>query len=652
MKNYFKRIIMSLILAITCMCGIANVYAQTNMNITKKTYITTGIGSRKEAKFYTNKGYAYCITPDKTGPKQGTSLKYVKRENSGSVLYLLSKTGTSDTEYLITQLAMWKVNSNYTPDIYKQNANNSIVKKAMSLADEAAKNNNYSTEPAIAIKPSSEALSLTSDGKYYKSVKIDVKTNNTGAVVLSLSNQPNGTQIVDTKDNVKTTFNSGESFYVRVPVNSISKTVTFTLKATAKGKISYLETYSTSESKWQDLVVLTQEDKTVSESYKFSVVKQEGTKKPEATHNCVIYNGQYYDKDGNVTNKATYETNCITHKCEKFGDSYFDKDGKKVTQKEYEKQCVTHKCVIFDGEYYDKEGKVVDKATYEAKCITQPVTYTCKIVDGKYYGKDSKVTTKEDYETNCITHKCEIFGGYYFDKSGNKTTKLEYEKQCVSHKCVIFDGKYYDKDGNVVDKATYEAKCVTQPVVTYTCKIVDGKYYGKEGKETTKDDYETNCVTHKCEIFNGYYFDKDGKKTTKAEYEKQCGVHKCEAIDGTYYGPDGKEVTKDEYQTKCERHTCELFNGNYFDKSGNIVSQQEFENQCVHVCEIYDNHYYGSNGEITNEADYKSQCEAQIVPVPDTANVSPITLLFVVIGSGILGGTASVLYNIKSNNKA
>lgn len=95
-------------------------------------------------------------------------------------------------------------------------------------------------------------------------------------------------------------------------------------------------------------------------------------------------------------------------------------------------------CKAVKGIYYDKNGKVVDKATYEKSCgiSTEPVKYYCKVVDGKYYGKNGNVVNKNTYESECITkpetvkYYCKVVDGKYYDKNGNVVDKTAYDKSC------------------------------------------------------------------------------------------------------------------------------------------------------------------------------------------------------------------------------
>ena len=92
MKKKFK-IVSLLILVVVSFMSILNVYAVDNMVINDKQYIQTSFSNgayRREAFYVTNKGVAYCVTPDKVGGQAGSSLPYVETKNSGSILYLLN----------------------------------------------------------------------------------------------------------------------------------------------------------------------------------------------------------------------------------------------------------------------------------------------------------------------------------------------------------------------------------------------------------------------------------------------------------------------------------------------------------------------------------------------------------------------------------
>ena len=110
MKKIAKKgiaILIILLIAITT----SNVYAQSTITVDKKTYLWTE--SQRQTKFHTTKGYAFCITPNRTGPSEGKTMTYKSKQSKGGVLYLFDKTGYSDSDYLATQLAIWLYDSNH-----------------------------------------------------------------------------------------------------------------------------------------------------------------------------------------------------------------------------------------------------------------------------------------------------------------------------------------------------------------------------------------------------------------------------------------------------------------------------------------------------------------------------------------------------------
>ena len=501
MKKYFKKITAIVIIALIALTGI-NVSAQSTMTIDKKTYIYTG--SRKEAKFHTTKGYAYCITPSKTGAAQGTTLTFKKKETDGGVLYLLDNAQESDAEYLKTQLALWQYTDNYMPASYN---GTDVRSKAKDLAKTAANNKNYTgKQPSVKLNASSTKLSETSDGNYYKSGVITVSVSNAGNATIGLDdNAPSGAKVVDANNNAQTSFANGGKFYVIIPASNVTANKSFKVTAKVTGKVSAVERYVTAESKWQDLVVLVKEEKTVSTNTQLSVTP--------VKRSCEIANNKYYDKNGKVVDKA-----------------------------EYERQCV-HKCEYYNNNYYDKNGKITDKTTYSIQCEK----HTCEVVGNTYFGKDGRIlNSKEEYSLECEKHSCEKVGDTYFGKNGNIVKADQFDIECNKHVCEKIGDKYFGKEGFEVEKPVYEKECFK-----HTCEKVGDSYFGKDGSEVTYDEYTVQCEKHVCEFVNNKYFGTNGTEVSEEEYLNEC-VHVCEIVDGKYYGQDGKEVTEVAYKDQCE----------------------------------------------------------------------------------------------------
>lgn len=414
MKKQIK-ILMILVLCLSVILP-TSVFATSKITLTKKTYIKTGSGSTTVTKFKTNKGYAYCITPGKSGPSVGTTMYLKNTIKSGGLVYLLDKAGTSDSSFMITQLAVWKYANNF-----HKAASSSNWAKANKLIKEAKKNSNYSTTPSVSIKPSSSSLDEV--GKYYKSKKLTITAKNIKKdFKVQLVDAPKGAQILSSKGEKKTTFKSGDVVYVKVPVANVSGKTTFSIKVSGTGYVTYVERYKSKNSKHQELIIVNQETKKVSDSAKLTITP--------VIRKCVFYNGNYYGKDGKIVDKTTFSIQCEKHVCEKVGDTYFGKDGKEVDKLTFTKECEKHTCEIIDNTYFGVDGDVVDSTTYDLECNK---------------------------------HVCEVVSGHYFGKDGNEIDESAFDKECNKHACEIIDDTYFGKDGVVVDAATYKNQCEVQP---------------------------------------------------------------------------------------------------------------------------------------------------------------------------------------------
>lgn len=358
MKKSVKMMIMIFLLAIMIVPSYI-VHATQTIKIERKTYIKTG--TREEAKFYTEKGYAYCITPNRSGADQGTTLNYMSKEEKGGVLYLLEKAGTSDKEYLETQLAIWLLRDNYMPDYYYKNPNIEVVKKAKTLLEEAKKQGNYtSKQPTITLTLDNSTITNTEDNYYYSQLVIIKTENNSQKPIIELINAPEKAEIVqvDVKES------NTQKVYVKVPETSISEIAKFKIKVVAKGTINKVERYTTGNIDLQDLVILAKEEKETSKTIDLTITPKKRT--------CEIFNGKYYDKNGYIVDKEEYEKQCI-HKCEHIDNTFYDKNGIITTEENYSLQCITHTCEIIGNRFFGKNGIEVSEMEYKAQCEPQQV---------------------------------------------------------------------------------------------------------------------------------------------------------------------------------------------------------------------------------------------------------------------------------------
>ena len=435
MKKKKRGFLILLTLLGLCFSNWINVYAQSNMTIDSKTYIYTD--SRKEAKFYTNKGYAYCITPSKTGGPQGTTLVYKSSTTSGGVLYLLENAGTSDNDYLATQLAIWKYDGNYMPEFYQNRSNYDVVRRANALATAAYNNRNYSSPKAsVKITTSSTKWNETSDKKNFKSDALSVTIANAGNANLTLTSAPSGAKIVDLYGNTISMVANGGKFYILIPQSSVTSKTTMTVKATVTGSTSSVERYAPSSGNWQELVVLVKTPTTATDSTSLSLSPIKRT--------CEVVNGVYYDKEGNVVDHTTYSIQCERHVCEKVGNTYFGSNGEKVNAEDYSIQCERHVCEKVGNTYFGSDGEKVNAEEYSLQCEK----HICEKVGNTYFGSNGEKVSYSDYNIQCLKHTCEIINGYYFGINSTIVTQNEYTIQCI-HTCEIYNNQYYGKQNNL-----------------------------------------------------------------------------------------------------------------------------------------------------------------------------------------------------------
>lgn len=224
----------------------------------------------------------YCIERSKAPIGSSTKEKYVlQKELSAKVAYVMengypnkSIFGDADKDYYTTGLAVWYV-IDPSDSIFEQfdlakgtyRGNSNDVVKAMAKLVNGANSYSY-TSPSIKINNSNSNLVLSSDGKYYVSSSMSVKTTGTvGNYTVSLSNAPEGTIVTDTKGTAKNTFATNESFLVKVPVSSVKALSNeFKVNVSAKGTINKAYAYTSTRSNVQNTGALYPESSDVSDS--------------------------------------------------------------------------------------------------------------------------------------------------------------------------------------------------------------------------------------------------------------------------------------------------------------------------------------------------------------------------------------------------
>ncbi len=528
MKKNIRVVLMAIVALLVTALTITTVYATNSIKITKKTYYKTA--GRSHAIFKTNHGYAYCVTPNINGPSQGTTL-YLKKTLSGKdakvFYYILTHDNPSNNNgFVYSQAAIWRYYNSYNP--YSKSS--TVYKKATSIINAAKKSTTAPGKVGIEVASSSSSMSISKDNKYYQSGKFTIKTTSKTKYTASVNGKA---YIVNASGAKQSSFNSGDSFYVRVNDADVTKKLSFTVTIKTSGKNQFIRIYATKKGKYQNLVILDEETASATKQLSLSVTPVKRV--------CQYVNGQYYGINGAVVTHENYIKQCL-HPCQEVNGKFYDDQGKEVDKITYYKVCKKPVCQKIDDTYFGKNGTVVTEEEFKTQCL-----HVCEKYNNEFYGPDGTVVTEEVYKDKCMP-KCEEKDGKFFDDKGNEVDKITYYKVCKKPICQKIDDTYFGKDGNVVTEAEYSEQCVPK------CYEKDGKFYDDKGNETDEVTYIKVCKKPICEKVGDNYFGKDGNVVTEEEYRKQC-VHTCEIHNNQYYGKDGSVVNKDTYQAECEETT-------------------------------------------------------------------------------------------------
>lgn len=475
--------------------------------------------------------HAFCMQNGIPGPNSSGYKMTLKKEiTAGPRAYIAN----SGKDRYIKSKALWiynhSVNSSYSK---AWPSSGSDYKAAKSLADAAKKaGSSYSPVPAV---KSITTPKMTKSGNYYTSQKIKVTLNHVSgnSYSVSFSGAPSGTKVIN---------KSGLTFQVRVPVSSVTKTKTFTIKITGK-KTSYYSAAWYVKSKRQDMLVTKSTSKSPTKTVKATV---------------------------------TFK------KCHKIGDTYYGPNGTKVTLSQYVKSSCVKTCAkdSVTGKYIDKNKNAYDseKAAYLKSC------FPCQKHGSKYVDANGSTDGgikgyAKTCAKPCATTKDKL--GFFYDNDYNyytKNTDPAFLKSCAY--CDTYNGYYYGKNGNkLANKEAQNAECIG------VCKYENGKYYGPNGKllSNINEYVASSCVTPcKKDPVTGKYVDTDRKyynSDTDPNYMKSCNPY-CDYKDGQYYDKNNKPVQDQDYYNSC-KPSCGIENGQYYDKNHRPVSYEEYLKSCV-----------------------------------------------------------------------
>lgn len=258
MKKKIKHLLIGLLIAVityTTFTTTVNAVPQTITLGSPETIPAYVAGTYFTTKTTSSGEYLYCLNIHKYTAKNTTASLVGERD--AGVAYIIvngypSKSFTGDRlkDYYITQTALWwylddTTGSSNLKASFKGNGSDQYnlrphIKNLVAKAKEA-RNNGYA-KTTISASISDKTMSLSSDGKYYVSNEITVKSTNLSTYNVKLSNAPSNTTTIDAGGNAKTTFKAGENFRIQVLASQVSKTKV-DIKATVTGTGTVYKAY-------------------------------------------------------------------------------------------------------------------------------------------------------------------------------------------------------------------------------------------------------------------------------------------------------------------------------------------------------------------------------------------------------------------------
>ncbi|MBQ8891328.1 MAG: Cys-Gln thioester bond-forming surface protein, partial [Bacilli bacterium] len=262
---------------------------------------------------------AYCSSNITSHVPAGKTLKLKGEVTDKGLAYIIkngyphkSFTGDAKKDYYITQAAVWRYydetrgSKNWSSSAFKSTSTG--MRKYVYDLVQQAKKANSSTSITSSVSATISSDTMTISGNEFVSKQISVSLTNTlSTYTVSLENAPAKTKILDVNGKEKTTFNKGEKFVVTTPISNISGSIK--IKISATGVDSKVYEYSTGNSYYQDIIVVTEYETTKDVSTtlklnfnlntKVSISKQDITTKKELAGATLIVkdiNGKEIDK--------------------------------------------------------------------------------------------------------------------------------------------------------------------------------------------------------------------------------------------------------------------------------------------------------------------------------------------------------------------
>ena len=412
MKNLKKIFSLLIIFSLTVVLGIQGVFAAdvpSTIKVSSIGKINYGGTYYFPVKYTSDGTLAYCTEYSDLYP-MGITMSNPKRLEPG-VSYIIANgyKGTkadygNDTkmkQYYITQLAIYTYLGQANPK-----NNNDVHKAVWDLVNKAkdAKQNDVSLE--VSLTAASEKMKLTSDGKYFISEAITVKSNVASQSFSIAASQNVGAFVVNANGKTVTSVKSGDKVYAKVPSSVITDGQTVTLSVTVKGsrtkQAAYL--YQPSESKYQNITpgITYPKTETATATVKVKATKDKKTKvkisKRDITTKEELPGAKLVIKDANGNVKASW-TSTSTPK-------YIEG--------------------LAAGNYTLCETQAPDGYKLETECIKFTIKADGTVASVVMYNEKKPTTTKVKISKRDITTKEELPGAKLVIKDANGNVKANW----------------------------------------------------------------------------------------------------------------------------------------------------------------------------------------------------------------------------------
>lgn len=271
--------------------------------------------------------YMYCLDMYKY-TTQNTTVT-LDGELDAGVAYIMvngypnkSFTGEKFKDYYITQTALWwylddTTGSSNLSQSFKTNGSDQYnlrpyIQNLVAKAKEA-RNAGY-TKTTLSASVSDKTMTITSDGKYYVSEEVKVSATNMSEYNVSIASGPSKTVVIDKDGKEKSTFSTGETFRVQVPVSQVEDAeVNIKVTISGTGKVYKAYKYKPQNTNQQNVTpsIITPVEEKVSTSLDLTISTSKITivKIDKATGNAIAGAKLVLkDSDGNKITSWTSTT--------------------------------------------------------------------------------------------------------------------------------------------------------------------------------------------------------------------------------------------------------------------------------------------------------------------------------------------------------